>query len=122
MWAEENGVLSDAQNGFRKGRSTIDHLSSLSTIIETRKLRRKSTCISFIDFHNAYDSVNRELLWGKLWDAGLCGKLQSGTSVSIPGLYVLRAHQWPYLRLDNSELWATPRLLAIANFVQFLYK
>ena len=32
---EECSVLNDAQNGFRTGRSTIDHICSLTSIIET---------------------------------------------------------------------------------------
>ncbi|MES9880570.1 MAG: endonuclease/exonuclease/phosphatase family protein, partial [Sedimenticola sp.] len=35
-WAEINGKIVDEQNGFRKHRSTIDHLSSLTNIIDTR--------------------------------------------------------------------------------------
>ena len=37
-WAEGNNILADEQNGFRAGRSTIDHISSLTNMIETRKL------------------------------------------------------------------------------------
>jgi hypothetical protein len=36
-WAEAEGLLVDEQNAFRKGRSTIDHLSTLTNIIEHRK-------------------------------------------------------------------------------------
>ena len=38
---EDNNLLHDAQNGFRKGRSTVDQITSLTSIIETRKLKRK---------------------------------------------------------------------------------
>ena len=48
-------VINDEQNGFRKGRSTIDHLSTLTTIIETRKGRKLSTFCAFIYFKKAYD-------------------------------------------------------------------
>ena len=37
-WVENNGILVDEQNGFRKGRSTVDHISSLSNLINTRKI------------------------------------------------------------------------------------
>ena len=42
-WTEDNNIISDTQNGFRKHRSTIDHLSSLTNIIECRKKMGKST-------------------------------------------------------------------------------
>ena len=32
VWAEENNVLVEEQNGFRQNRSCIDHLSSLTNI------------------------------------------------------------------------------------------
>ena len=40
-WENEHSVIADNQNGFRKQRSTIDHISSLTSIIETRKLHKK---------------------------------------------------------------------------------
>jgi hypothetical protein len=67
--------LNDEQNGFRKGRSTIDHLSTLTTIIETRKLRKASTFCAFIDFKKAYGWVNRNLLFCKLESLGLSSKI-----------------------------------------------
>lgn len=63
LWEENNHVLNDAQNGFRKGRSTVDHLSTLTSIIETRKLKRQSTFAAFIDFKKAYDGINRNILF-----------------------------------------------------------
>ena len=74
-WAENNNILADEQNGFRTGRSTIDHISSLTNIIETRKLKRKQTFAAFIDFRKAYDSINRTLLWSKLEDIGIAGNI-----------------------------------------------
>lgn len=58
-WAEENNKIVDEQNGFRKKRSTVDHIWSLTNIIETRKKLNKATFCAFIDFKKAYDSINR---------------------------------------------------------------
>lgn len=52
-----------------------DHLSTLTNIIETRKLKGKSTFTAFIDFKKAYDSINRTLLFTKLNKMGLCGNM-----------------------------------------------
>ena len=57
-WAEAEGLLVDEQNAFRKGRSTIDHLSTLTNIIEHRKSKGLSTFATFIDFKKAYDYVD----------------------------------------------------------------
>ena len=65
-WAEDNNVLTDTQNGFRRGRSCIDHISSLYNIIDTRKKRKLSTYAAFVDFAKAFDALDRQLLWHKL--------------------------------------------------------
>ena len=62
-WCEENDIINDEQNGFVKGKSTIDHVSSINNIIETRKLKKQSTFLAFIDFKKAYDFINRDKLW-----------------------------------------------------------
>jgi hypothetical protein len=54
-WAELNDIVMEEQNGFRKGRSTLDHLGSITTLIENRKLSRKSTYTAFIDFKTAVE-------------------------------------------------------------------
>lgn len=74
-WESEHSVLHDAQNGFRKGRSTIDQVLSLTSLIDTRKLKRQSTFVAFIDFSKAYDSVNRHILFTKLLELGITGRI-----------------------------------------------
>ena len=46
-WEEDNNVLHDIQNGFRKKRSTVDQISSLTSIIENRKCKKLSTFYCF---------------------------------------------------------------------------
>ena len=48
-WLDRNNVILDKQNSFRNGRSTIDHLNTLTYIIETRKLRKLATFAAFVD-------------------------------------------------------------------------
>ena len=52
IWAESNFKIIDEQNGFRKGRSPVGQLSSLTSIIETIETRQKKklpTYCAFID-------------------------------------------------------------------------
>ena len=65
----------DEQNGFRKKRSTTDHITSLTSIIDTRKKLKQSTLFAFIDFRKAYDTINRTKLWRRLSKVGVSGKL-----------------------------------------------
>lgn len=74
-WTESNDKIADEQNGFRKQRSTTDHISSLTNIIETRIKQKLSTFTAFVDFKKAYDTVNRNILWKKLCNLGINGKM-----------------------------------------------
>ena len=76
-WIESNDKLVDEQNGFRKGRSTYDQISALTNIIETRQKRKLSTFAAFIDLKKAYDLVDRNILWNRLLETGIKGKLFS---------------------------------------------
>lgn len=73
-WTESNNIA-DEQNGFRKKRSCTDHISTLTTIIDIRKMLKKSTFCSFIDFSKAFDHINRSLLWEKLAVLGIQGNI-----------------------------------------------
>ena len=70
-WTNVNNIIPDEQNGFRKKRSCIDHVSTLTSIIDTRRKLRKSTYTAFIDFSKAFDRVNRNILWSKLGGLGI---------------------------------------------------
>ena len=76
--------LVDEQNGFRKNRSTIDHISTLINIIDSRKKRKCLHFCAFIDFHKAYDCINKDLLWAKFGSMGKTGKLLG----AVRSLYV----------------------------------
>ncbi|KAK6181954.1 hypothetical protein SNE40_009730 [Patella caerulea] len=64
-FSNDSNILADNQNGFRRKRSTIDHVSALTSIIETRKKQRQSTFSAFIDFKQAYDREDRNILLSK---------------------------------------------------------
>ena len=50
-WSEDNNVLADEQGGFRRKRSTVDQISTVVNLIDTRKKLKKSTFTAFIDCH-----------------------------------------------------------------------
>ena len=73
LYADENGLIADEQNGFRRGRSCTDHLMSLVNIVSSRIDKKQNTFAAFIDFKQAYDSISRNLLWKKLQNVGING-------------------------------------------------
>ena len=70
-----NCFCNPAKNGFRKKRSTVDQISSLTSIIENRKCKKLSTFTAFIDFKKAYDTIDRGILFNKLYDLGIRGRM-----------------------------------------------
>ena len=72
---EARGLYAEEQNGFRRLRSCLDHLFTLTTIIRNRKAQKQDTYCAFIDFEKAFDSVEYPLLWFKLAACGIQGKM-----------------------------------------------
>ena len=76
-WIEDNLIINDVQAGFRKKYSTVDHIFTLSSMVQKQLLNRKKLYVAFIDFRKAYDSINREKLWEVLQKRGVGGKMFS---------------------------------------------
>ena len=71
---EDNKLLSNVQTGFRKGRSTIDHLIRLQDTINKYNLNRGYTVAVFIDFQSAFDMLWHDGLKVKLKKLGITGE------------------------------------------------
>ena len=79
-YLESNNIFAEEQNGFRAGRSCIDHIFVMCTVLRNRKLLRKDTFLCFIDFKKAFDSVDRNLLLFKLSNIGVHGHMYTAIS------------------------------------------
>ena len=66
LFIDENNVLSENEDGFRKNYSTVDHAFTLNSIIELLKHYKKKLFCVFIDFAGAFDSVWRIGHWRNL--------------------------------------------------------
>lgn len=67
-WCENENKLSESQAGFRKNRATRDHIFVLNTIIGNKIRHKKGKLYAvFVNFKAAFDSVNRNILFRKLW-------------------------------------------------------
>ena len=82
-YLDENNILVDEQNGFRKSRSCEDHIFTLSSIIKDKKMKNKSVFAAFIDMSKAFDCINRSLLLYKLLKNNINGNLY----LAISALY-----------------------------------
>ncbi|KAJ4434340.1 hypothetical protein ANN_22899 [Periplaneta americana] len=64
-------ILLEEQHGFRKNRSCIDCVFSISQMIEKNREYNIPTYIAFIDYNKAFDTVNRQKLWEVLRSKGI---------------------------------------------------
>lgn len=77
IFLNEQKIITKCQSGFRKNRSTKDHLLFMTQKIEESLTRKKRVCALFFDISKAFDCV---------WHAGLIYKL---INYKIPG-YLIR--------------------------------
>lgn len=77
-WVYTNNILNESQAGFRKGYSTIDNLFNLvSTVDLTLKNKGKKLYCFFVDYKAAFDNINRDALFYKLYNTGLSYKFMT---------------------------------------------
>ena len=74
-WSEAKNIA-ECQAGFRQGRSTIDQIFILKTIVDKYLFRKTGRfyCM-FVDFSKAFDTVNRNHLIYTLIKQGMHGKM-----------------------------------------------
>ena len=72
---ESNNILADAQCGFRRNRSTVDHLITLDTVIRTAFRQRQHVGAVFFDVEGAYDVTWRHGILLKAHGHGIRGAM-----------------------------------------------
>ena len=65
------------QGGFRKGRSCPEQIFTLKSIIHHRLLNSKEIVVTFVDFKEAFDSVDRETTDKIIREFGVKSKLEN---------------------------------------------
>ena len=70
-----NNILPEEQAGFREGYSTTDHIFTLYAMIQKQfsKTKGRKLYVCFVDYRQAFDSVNREALFKILENNGISG-------------------------------------------------
>ena len=63
---DNNSLLNEIQNGFRKNHSTIDTILKFTTELQHNKNNKQNTIALYIDFKKAFDTVNHNILLEKL--------------------------------------------------------
>ena len=74
-YLEHNNILSEIQCGFRKSRSTVDHLVRLESFIRDAFLNKQEVVSIFFDLEKAYDTTWKHGILKDLHEAGLRGRM-----------------------------------------------
>lgn len=72
---EVNNILTESQCGFRRHRSTVDHLITLDTVIRTAFKQRRHVGAVFFDVEGAYDTTWRHGILLKVFSHGIRGAM-----------------------------------------------
>ena len=72
---ESNGLLANIQCGFRRHRSTVDHLVRLEAAIQDAFVRRQHLVAVFFDLQKAYDTAWRHGILRQMHAWGFRGRL-----------------------------------------------
>ena len=84
---DKNNILSRQQYGFRKNRSTVDHLVRLETFIRDAFRHREHVVAVFFDLDKAYDTTWKHGILQDLYRIGLRGNLPKFISI-----FFIRSH------------------------------
>jgi exonuclease III/ribonuclease HI len=74
-YLEKNKALNPYQSGFRRNRSTLDHLVSIETYIRDAMVSKDHVFTVFFDLEKAYDTTWKEGILRDLHHIGLRGRL-----------------------------------------------
>ena len=70
-----NNILPECQAEFRRSRSCTDNIFILNSIIQIHlRLKARKVFVAFVDFKSAFDTINHNLLWQKLYNSGISAK------------------------------------------------
>ena len=72
---EANNIITDYQSGFRRHRSTNDHLVRLETFIREAFIKKEHLVTIFFDLAKAYDTTWKYGIMKNIHDIGLKGRL-----------------------------------------------
>ena len=81
---EHHHVFTNAQCGFRKHRSAVDHILVLDTEVRACFSQKKHLGAIFFDIEAAYDTVLRHGILQKLFKYGVRGRMGILSRISSP--------------------------------------
>ena len=74
-FVEDNNILNEEQVFFRSSHSAIDHIYTLSSIINWYLNKGTWLYCAFVDYQKVFDYISRVILWKKLMNLDIRGNI-----------------------------------------------
>ena len=120
MWVlESKGLLASEQCGFRKNRSTADHLVRFDSYIRNAFAKKEHVLAIFFDLEKAYDTTWKHDILSDLYDLDFRGHLPT----FIDGFLSHRLFQvrlGPLCLIRKSTRWVFPKVASCLRFFSVL--
>ena len=103
-WSAKNETLIDNQFGFQKGKSTIDCIFILHSIIAKTLNSNKKLYCAFVDFEKCFDKINRGYLFKKLMNSNVSTKFINVVKSMYSVVKACVRHNSEYSPFFNSNI------------------
>jgi hypothetical protein len=102
-YGKKHQILQNSQEGFRQERCTFRQLQTLIAALEDSKLTQQDIYLLYIDFKNAFGSINHARLLAIMTDLGypqdainLIGNIYSNSSTKFFGTHLVKQNRYTY--------------------------
>ena len=75
IFIEKNDIVQAEQAGFKSDFSTMVHVFVLKSLADIYLSKRQRLYCCFVDYKQAFDTINRATLWSKMLSCGISGKI-----------------------------------------------
>ncbi|UYV63506.1 hypothetical protein LAZ67_2004339 [Cordylochernes scorpioides] len=105
-WVEGRRVIPENQAGFRKGRSCIDHIFTLTTLIQlSLRKKRGKLYVFFVDLRKAFDTVKLTITSQQRRIVNITSiAITPETSNCIDAIAVLANHPLAFIHIWNKKV------------------
>ena len=109
VWTlERERLISEYQCGFRRGRSTLDHLVKFESFLRNAFIRKQHAVAVFFDLEKAYDMTWRYGIMRDLYDLGIRGRLPIFIASFLSNRH-FRVRIGTVLSNPHDQDWGCPR-------------
>ena len=113
-------IIAEEQAGFRRGRSTIEHIFNLRILCEKHIQHQRNIYHVFIDFKKAFDRVWHEALWTTMKQFNISGKLIETNTKSLRKRNECSIGPGNYGRMVSHISWSSSEVPALPNPLQHI--